>query len=136
MMQIISQNYIKHKVYEMPEQIIDIRERIEKMRIKFEDDKKSTSNENFVKENNVNKDNFIDKNSDDFIKNEEKLHDKKISKNNVLSENDVRAISDDKFPSVSLSVKNPISSKILVILMLLQVLSNVGIFVLLFNVLE
>ena len=120
----------------MPEQIIDIRERIEKMRIKFEDDKKSTSNENFVKENNVNKDNFVNKNSNDFIKNEEKLNDKKISKNNILSENDVRAISDDKFPSVSLSVKNPISSKILVILMLLQVLSNVGIFVLLFNVLE
>ena len=31
------------------------------------------------------------------------------------------------FPSVSLSVKNPVSSKVLVIMIALQVLSNIGI---------
>jgi len=40
------------------------------------------------------------------------------------------------FPDVQLSVKNPISSKILVFLMVLQVFSNIGIFMLLLNVLE
>ena len=42
----------------------------------------------------------------------------------------------NEFPSVQLSVKNPISSKVLVFLMLLQVFSNIGIFMLLLNVLE
>ena len=41
-----------------------------------------------------------------------------------------------EFPSVQLSVKNPISSKLLVFLMVLQVFSNIGIFMLLLNVLE
>ena len=117
----------------MPEQIIDIRERIEKMRIKFEDDKKLINNDNIIKENNVSQNNFNDRHNDN-IKN--KLSEEKTIKNSTLEKREVHAISDDKFPSVSLSVKNPISSKILVILMLLQVFSNIGIFVLLFNVLE
>ena len=53
----------------------------------------------------------------------------KISDNN-LNKNS------NEFPSVQLSVKNPISSKILVFLMILQVFSNIGIFMLLLNVLE
>ena len=119
----------------MPEQIIDIRERIEKMRIKFEDDKKLINNDNIIKENNVSQNNFNNRHNDN-IKNKNKLSEEKTIKNSTLEKREVHAISDDKFPSVSLSVKNPISSKILVILMLLQVFSNIGIFVLLFNVLE
>ncbi len=119
----------------MPEQIIDIRERIEKMRIKFEDDKKLINNDNIIKENDV-RQNDLNNRHNDYIKDKNKLNEEKINKNSTLQKKDIHTISNGKFPSVSLSVKNPISSKILVILMLLQVFSNIGIFVLLFNVLE
>ena len=108
----------------MAEQIIDIRERIEKMRIKFEDDQKSDSNDVSIDEK---KDtiNLTDKSND--YQNEEI----KYNKNNDLPKSNNFTQNKKEFPSVQLSVKNPISSKILVFLMLLQVFSNVGIFMLL-----
>jgi hypothetical protein len=42
----------------------------------------------------------------------------------------------EMFPSVSLSVKNPISNKILVMMIALQLLSNFGIFYFLFLMME
>ena len=120
----------------MAEQVIDIRKRIEKMRIKFEDDQ-----QNFVDktQNNIDELDTVKKienekpqKNDDFQK-EEPF---KSNKNNELPSNEILNNNNKDFPSVQLSVKNPISSKILVILMLLQVFSNIGIFMLLLNVLE
>ena len=120
----------------MAEQIIDIRERIEKMRIKFEDDHKSeiydTSSDqkkgvNEEKKEIENSPNEVNTYQKDSIKSNE---------NNNLSKSETLAQNSNEFPSVQLSVKNPISSKVLVFLMLLQVFSNIGIFMLLLNVLE
>ncbi|MDC3096020.1 hypothetical protein OA491_01530 [Alphaproteobacteria bacterium] len=120
----------------MAEQIIDIRERIEKMRIKFEDDHKSeiydaSSDEKKVvnreKKEIGNYPNEVNNHQKDSIKSNE---------NNNLSKSETLAHNSNEFPSVQLSVKNPISSKVLVFLMLLQVFSNIGIFMLLLNVLE
>ena len=115
----------------MAEEIIDIRDRIEKMRIQIENEateqisvdipldvrqknvnsnislsmenKKSSPNQNFkVDKNSSNLDYTVKNNNKNFIKNE-------------------------TFPAVSLSVKNPVSSKILILLVTLQILSNVGI---------
>ena len=60
----------------------------------------------------------------------------KSNHNNDLSKSETLTQNSKEFPSVQLSVKNPISSKVLVFLMLLQVFSNIGIFMLLLNVLE
>ena len=120
----------------MPEQVIDIRERIEKMRIKFEDDHKSDINDiskiekkvvNEEKKEINNLPNEINNNHTEDIKSNEN---NKLPKTNTLTQNN------KEFPSVQLAVKNPISSKVLVFLMLLQVFSNIGIFMLLLNVLE
>ena len=60
----------------------------------------------------------------------------KSNYNNDLSKSETLTQNSKEFPSVQLSVKNPISSKVLVFLMVLQVFSNIGIFMLLLNVLE
>ena len=115
----------------MAEEIIDIRDRIEKMRIQIENEateqisadiplevrhktgnsnislsmenKKSFPNQNFeVKKDSLDIDEIVKKDKKNFIKNE-------------------------TFPAVSLSVKNPVSSKILILLVTLQILSNIGI---------
>ena len=115
----------------MAEEIIDLRDRIEKMRIQIENEaaeqisvespieihqktnnsnislslenKKSLANQNF----NVKDD------SDNFYKDDKKT-------NNQIIRNET-------FPAVSLSVKNPVSNKILILLVSLQILSNIGI---------
>ena len=115
----------------MADEIIDLRDRIEKMRIEIENEAteqisvdaplevhKKTSNSNIslsmenknsfpnqifeVKNDSKNFDNLEKKDSNTFIKNE-------------------------TFPAVSLSVKNPVSSKVLILLVTLQILSNIGI---------
>ena len=120
----------------MAEQVIDIRERIEKMRIKFENDDKSDIHDVSNLEKNVsheekkritNLDNEFEKRQKEEIKSN---HNNDLPKSETLTQNS------NEFPSVQLSVKNPISSKVLVFLMLLQVFSNIGIFMLLLNVLE
>ena len=120
----------------MAEQIIDIRERIEKMRIKFEDDHKNHLYEVSNEEKKLNDDEkkVISNTSNEVINN--KKEEIKSNKNNDLIKPETVAQSSNEFPSVQLSVKNPISSKVLVFLMLLQVFSNIGIFMLLLNVLE
>ena len=62
--------------------------------------------------------------------------DNKSNENKSLPKSETLPQNSKEFPSVQLSVKNPISSKILVFLMILQVFSNIGIFMLLLNVLE
>lgn len=120
----------------MAEQIIDIRERIEKMRIKFEDERKS----DIVAESNLKKNvSYEEKKENTNLPNEVNTQQKKEIKsnyNNDLSKSETLTQNNKEFPSVQLSVKNPISSKVLVFLMILQVFSNIGIFMLLLNVLE
>ena len=120
----------------MAEQVIDIRERIEKMRIKFEDAHKSDIHEEPNLEKNVS---YEEKKRITNLENEFEKHQKeeiKSNYNNDLSKSETLTQNSNEFPSVQLSVKNPISSKVLVFLMLLQVFSNIGIFMLLLNVLE
>ena len=120
----------------MAEQVIDIRERIEKMRIKFEDDRKS----DIFAESNLEKNvSYEEKKENTNSLNEVNTKQKeeiKSNYNNDLSKSETLTQNNKEFPSVQLSVKNPISSKVLVFLMLLQVFSNIGIFMLLLNVLE
>ncbi len=121
----------------MAEQIIDIRERIEKMRIKFEDDDKSNFNDVTNDEKKVA---YVEKKEINDLATKEvpnyQNKDIKSNENNTLPKSDTINQNSNEFPSVQLSVKNPISSKVLVFLMLLQVFSNIGIFMLLLNVLE
>ena len=115
----------------MAEEIIDLRDRIEKMRIQIENEateqisvnptvevhqKTSNSNISLSMENkNTNPNQNFD------IQNYPKNLDNNVKKkNNPLSKNET-------FPAVSLSVKNPVSSKILILLVSLQIFSNLGI---------
>ena len=120
----------------MAEQVIDIRERIDKMRIRFENDDKSDIHDEPNLEKNLNcEEKKRITNLENKFDNQQK-EEIKSNHNNDLSKSETLTQSNNEFPSVQLSVKNPISSKVLVFLMILQVFSNIGIFVLLLNVLE
>ena len=115
----------------MAEEIIDLRDRIEQMRIQIENEAveqiskdvpleihQQTSNsdislsmENRKKTANQNKNMQFD--SKHHNNNEKKVNDS-FQKNNA-------------FPAVSLSVKNPVSSRVLILMVTLQILSNIGI---------
>ena len=115
----------------MAEQIIDLRDRIEQMRIQIENEAveqiskdehleihQQTSNSNISlsmenKKSYANQNHKIQHESNNFKKNE--TENKKPNPNN------------ETFPSVSLSVKNPVSSKVLIFMVALQILSNIGI---------
>ena len=115
----------------MAEEIIDLRDRIEKMRIQIENEaaeqisvdtplevrqKTSNSNISFSMEN---RNNFPNQNFE-IEKDSENIEniEKKVTNNSTRN---------DYFPAVSLSVKNPVSSKVLILLVTLQILSNLGI---------
>ena len=115
----------------MAEEIIDLRDRIEKMRIQIENEAteqisvnptvevhQKTSNSN-ISLSMENKNSNPNQNFDmqNYPKNFSNIHQKN---NKSLSKNET-------FPAVSLSVKNPVSSKILILLVTLQIFSNVGI---------
>jgi len=115
----------------MAEEIIDLRDRIEKMRIQIENEAteqipvnipievhKKTSNSN-ISLSIENKNSFPNQNFE--VKNDSKNLD------NLNIKNKKNFIKNETFPSLSLSVKNPVSSKILILLVTLQILSNVGI---------
>ena len=115
----------------MAEEIIDIRDRIEKMRIQIENEtteqisvdmplevRQKTKNSNISvsmenKKNSPNQIFEIDENSSDL--------------DYIAKSNNKNKIKNETFPAVSLSVKNPVSSKILILLVTLQILSNFGI---------
>lgn len=115
----------------MAEEIIDLRDRIEKMRFQIETEtanqksnelpieihhKMSNSNISMSLQNKVDKTNHNNNLDIDSVIPNVNLEQKKKNFNNK-----------ELFPSVSLSVKNPVSSKVLVIMIALQVLSNIGI---------
>ena len=115
----------------MAEEIIDLRDRIEQMRIQIENEAveqiskdehleihQQTSNSNISlsmenKKSYANQNRNIQNESNNFKNNEIK-----INNSNLKSET---------FPAVSLSVKNPVSSKVLIFMVSLQILSNIGI---------
>ena len=115
----------------MAEEIIDLRDRIEKMRFQIETEtanqksnelpieihhKMSNSNISMSLQNKVDKTKHNDNLDIDSVIPNVNIEQEKKNFNNKES-----------FPSVSLSVKNPISSKVLVVMIALQVLSNIGI---------
>ena len=115
----------------MAEEIIDLRDRIEQMRIQIENEAveqiskdehleihQQTSNSNISlsmenKKSYANQNRNIQHESNNFKKNETEI-------NNPNHKNET-------FPAVSLSVKNPVSSKVLIFMVSLQILSNIGI---------
>ena len=124
----------------MAEQIIDIRERIEKMRIKFDVDQneKLILEEKLDKAYNENKnlEENVSQNGVNLLKHKnveiQNIKTPKEKTNNINNKEEI----ENSFPSVSLSVKNPVSSKILVILMTLQIFSNIGILFLLYSLMD
>ena len=115
----------------MAEEIIDIRDRIEQMRIQIENEAveqiskdehleihQQTSNSNISlsmenKKSYANQNRNIQHESNNFKKNETEI-------NNLNHKSET-------FPAVSLSVKNPVSSRVLIFMVSLQIFSNIGI---------
>ena len=115
----------------MAEEIIDLRDRIEKMRFQIETEtanqkpnelpieihhKMSNSNISMSLQKKVDETKYNDNLDIDSVSTNVNLEQEKENFNNK-----------ELFPSVSLSVKNPVSSKILVGMIALQVFSNIGI---------
>ena len=115
----------------MAEEIIDLRDRIEKMRIQIENEataqisigkpleihqKTSNSNISLSLQDKVDETNNTQNLNTDSL---ESKNDKGEPKNTFEKK--------ETFPSVSLSVKNPVSSKVLIIMIIFQIISNVGI---------
>ena len=120
----------------MAEEIIDLRDRIEKMRFQIETEagnqkpnelpieihhKMVNSNISMSLQNKVDETKYNDNLDIDSPSPNVNLEQEKKKFNNK-----------ETFPSVSLSVKNPVSSKILVGMISLQILSNIGILYFLF----
>ena len=115
----------------MAEEIIDLRDRIEKMRIQIENEateqissgkpleihqKTSNSNISLSLQDKINETNYNQNLTTDSLT--LKKNQKQLKENSDIKET---------FPSVSLSVKNPVSSKVLIIMIIFQILSNIGI---------
>jgi len=124
----------------MAEEIIDLRDRIEKMRVQIENEGTEQIAEIVSREVNqktkssnislsMQSKNFdANQNGEGIINNENlKTNENFSHKNKSKSE---------AFPSVSLSVKNPFSSKILIAMFVLQIFSNFGILYLLYKGME
>ena len=115
----------------MAEEIIDLRDRIEQMRIQIENEAveqiskdmpleihHQTNNSN-ISLSMENKKTYPNQNNDI------KFDSKNLNNNKEKIRNSPEK--NESFPAVSLSVKNPVSSKVLIIMVTLQILSNIGI---------
>ena len=124
----------------MADEIIDLRDRIEKMRIEIENEgteqvsidsplqiHQKTSNSN-ISLSMENKNSFPNQNFK--VENDSEKFD------DIENKNKKSSTRNESFPAVSLSVKNPVSSKVLTLLVFLQVLSNIGILYFLYLVME
>jgi FlaG/FlaF family flagellin (archaellin) len=115
----------------MAEEIIDLRDRIEQMRIQIENEaveqiSKEVPLEIHQQTSNSNISLSMENNKNYANQNNNKQFD---SNNNYNNEKDFNKSSPTKetFPAVSLSVKNPVSSKVLILMVTLQIFSNIGI---------
>ena len=115
----------------MAEEIIDLRDRIEQMRIQIENEaveqiSKDTPLEIHQQTGNSNISLSMEKNKNYANQNNsEQVNSKNIYKNEKEIKNS--SLNKETFPAVSLSVKNPVSSKFLIFMVALQILSNIGI---------
>jgi uncharacterized membrane protein len=115
----------------MAEEIIDLRDRIEKMRIQIESEateqiqsgkpleihqKTSNSNISLSLQDKINETNYNQNLATDSLT-------LKKDQKQLKNTSDIK----ETFPSVSLSVKNPVSSKVLIMMIIFQILSNIGI---------
>ena len=124
----------------MAEEIIDLRDRIEKMRVQIENEGTEQIRENFsneiyqkTKTSNITL-SMQPKKVDANQNHKEMINSKELNiKNNDINENQK---TNETFPAVSLSVKNPVSNKILVSMFVVQILSNLGILYFLYLGLE
>jgi len=124
----------------MAEEIIDLRDRIEKMRVQIENEgteqiEEIVSREVFQKTKSSNI--TLSMESKEFDANQ---HSESIINNQELKTNEniphKNKSKSETFPSVSLSVKNPLSNKILIAMFVLQIFSNFGILYLLYKAME
>ena len=115
----------------MAEEIIDLRDRIEKMRIQIENEateqiSEESPREMHQKTNDSNISLSLKKveskanQTHDFDEESKHVNNNEKQINNAYKKNET-------FPAVSLSVKNPVSSKVLIVMIILQILSNIGI---------
>ena len=115
----------------MAEEIIDLRDRIEKMRIQIENEATeqiSVDSSIELHQKNINSNITLSMENNKSFPNQnfEMGNDSKYL-NDINKKNEKNSIRNEPFPAVSLSVKNPVSSKILILLVSLQILSNAGI---------
>ena len=120
----------------MAEEIIDIRDRIEQMRIQIEND--ATEQVSSGKPLEIHQNH---PSSNISVSLQERIHETSHNSNVAVDSLNLKQEPDrikesfnkkETFPSVSLSVKNPKSSKLLITMIMIQILSNIGIIYLLF----
>ena len=124
----------------MAEEIIDLRDRIEKMRVQIENEgteqiEEIVSREVYQKTKSSNISlSMQSKKVDANQHSESMINNQKFKTNeNIPQKNKSKS---ETFPSVSLSVKNPLSSKFLTCMIILQLFSNFGIIYLLYKGME
>ena len=115
----------------MAEEIIDLRDRIEKMRIQIENEATEQISVNIPleahqKTTNSNISLSIE-NKNDFPNQNFEVKNDSVNSNNIEKKINSVSTRNETFPALSLSVKNPVSSKVLILLVTLQILSNIGI---------
>tara|TARA_B100000963_G_scaffold285247_1_gene254179 strand:+ start:276 stop:650 length:375 start_codon:yes stop_codon:yes gene_type:complete len=115
----------------MAEEIIDLRDRIEKMRIQIENEAveqiSADSSLEVYKKSSDSNISLSMQNKKSFPNQKYEAVNNSKNLNKIYENNDKTIIKNETFPAVSLSVKNPVSSKILIALVTLQILSNIGI---------
>ena len=124
----------------MAEEIIDLRDRIEKMRVQIENEgteqiEEIVSREVYQKTKSANISlSMQSKKVDANQHSKSMINNQKFKTNeNIPQKNKSKS---ETFPSVSLSVKNPLSSKFLTCMIILQLFSNFGILYLLYKGME
>ena len=115
----------------MAEEIIDLRDRIEQMRIQIENEaveqiSKDVPLEIHQQTSNSDISLSMENRKSSANQNKNMQSDSKYHHNNEKKVND-SFLKNNAFPAVSLSVKNPVSSKVLILMVTLQILSNIGI---------
>ena len=115
----------------MAEEIIDLRDRIEQMRIQIENEaveqiSKDVPLEIHQQTSNSDISLSMENRKNSTNQNKNMQFDSKHHNNNEKKVND-SFLKNNAFPAVSLSVKNPVSSRVLILMVTLQILSNIGI---------
>ena len=115
----------------MAEEIIDLRDRIEQMRIQIENEaveqiSKDVPLEIHQQTSNSDISLSMENRKNSANQNKNMQFDSEHHNNNEKNVNDT-ILKNNAFPAVSLSVKNPVSSRVLILMVTFQILSNIGI---------